>query len=466
MNSQVALNSNGCVEMATGKCAKAKLGLFDGISTIFGLMVGSGIFSSVKEIQGKVGSPGMTIVVWLLTGLLSLAGALCYAELGTLIPGSGGEAQYLQKAFGSWATFVFNWTSIALLKPGTVAILTVICAKYSLRLAYSLAGVMDVSDTIFQEKAWAVKVIAITACFLVTAAAAVSPRVSLKMQEVMTFGKIAALAFIILMSGYYLAFKETATLMSNLGRPFEGTLWQVTEYAPAFNHGLFSYDGWNNLNIISGDLANPGTTLPLAIWLSMAMVVVLYMFTIVGYYAVLPASLTATTPTIGVEFGRAVLGHFGAVLMPFFVVNSTFGSALSSMATSSEIVILAADSGHIPPFFGHINRSLGTALNAYILQLVLSIFFVLISDFDGLVNIYSMPTWIFYAACVVVLLLMRVREPHATRPYRVWMTTPVLFLIACMFLLVTSLWAEPYSVGASILVTLLGIPVYFFFIKK
>ena len=286
------------------------------------------------------------------------------------------------------------------------------------------------------------------------------------MQEVMTFGKMAALAFIIVMSGYYLAFKESATLMGNLGKPFEGTLWQVTEYAPAFNHGLFSYDGWNNLNIISGDLANPGTTLPLAIWLSMALVVVLYMFTIVGYYAVLPSKLTATTPTIGVEFGRAVLGNFGAILMPFFVVNSTFGSALSSMATSSEIVILAADSGHIPHFFGRINRTLGTALNAYILQLVLSIFFVLISDFDGLVNIYSMPTWIFYAACVVVLLLMRVREPKAARPYRVWMTTPILFLIACMFLLVTSLWAEPYSVGASILVTLLGIPVYFFFIKK
>lgn len=463
-NSTTALNTSpqrppSVVEM--GK-RQPQLGLFDGISTIVGLMVGSGIFSSSKEIHQTVGSPGMALLLWLVTGLLSLTGALCYAELGTLIPGSGGEAQYLQKAFGSWATFVFNWTSILLLKPGTVAVMTVAMARYMVMLLCNLSGMASPTG---RMEYWIVKLIALAACALVTLSASLSTRVSLKIQAVMTYGKVLALAFVILASFYQLIFVDRSAFMANLGSPFAGTNWSLSTYSPALTHGLFSFDGWNNLNIIAGDLVNPGRTLPLAIWISMAAVVGLYLLTIFAYYSVLPLSVIANSSTIGVDFGLRVAGLFGSILMPFFVVNSTFGSALSSMATSSEIVILAADNGHLPRMFGRINNRLGTALNAYIMQGILSALFVFSTDFDDLVNIYTLPTWIFYGACVVVLLMMRVGEPNAHRPYKVWLSTPIIFLVACLFLLSTSLFTQPMIFAATIGVVLLAVPVYFFFVK-
>jgi amino acid transporter len=281
----------------------------------------------------------------------------------------------------------------------------------------------------------------------------------------MTYGKVLALAFVILASFYQLIFVDRSAFISNLGNPFAGTNWALSTYSPALTHGLFSFDGWNNLNIIAGDLVNPGRTLPLAIWISMAAVVGLYLLTIFAYYSVLPLAVIANSSTIGVDFGLRVAGLFGSILMPFFVVNSTFGSALSSMATSSEIVILAADNGHLPRMFGRINSRLGTALNAYVMQGILSALFVFSTDFDDLVNIYTLPTWIFYGACVVVLLMMRVGEPNAHRPYKVWLSTPIIFLAACLFLLSTSLFTQPWIFAASIGVVLLAVPVYFFFVR-
>lgn len=181
IDSSAALNERApsVVEMGAPKKAGPHLGLFEGISTIVGLMVGSGIFTSSKEIHIGVNSPGMALAIWLITGLLSLTGALCYAELGTLIPGSGGEAQYFQKAFGSWATFVFNFTSILLLKPGTVALLTVAMAKYMIMLICNVAGLaIPTGPTYF----WAVKLTAVAACVLVTLSACLSTKFSLTIQ--------------------------------------------------------------------------------------------------------------------------------------------------------------------------------------------------------------------------------------------------------------------------------------------
>jgi len=448
---------------------KVQLSLFDGISTIVGLMVGSGIFSSSSEIHTIVKSPGMAILIWLITGLLSLTGALCYAELGTLIPGSGGEAQYLQKAFGGWATFVFNLSSILILKPATVAVLTIAMAKYMVMLIWCLLQrpvPIEGYAKILEDFPGTTMAISLVAIFVVTLSASISTKASLKIQEILTYGKIAALGFIIVMSLYTVAAGDRTAFTANLSSPFSGTNLNIVEYASALNNGLFGFDGWNNLNIIAGDLSNPGRTLPLAIWISMAAVIILYCLTIFGYYAVLPVSTIATSATVGVDFGKAVAGYYGSILMAFFVVNSTFGSALSSMATSSEIIILAADNGHIPKFFGRISKHMGTAQNAYIMQAILSIIYVLFVDLDGLIHIYTIPSWIFYAACVIVLLVMRSRMPNAHRPYRVWLSTPILFLGACIFLLSTSLWQKTGEVAVSIALVLLGIPIYFMVIKS
>lgn len=436
------------------------LTLFDGISTIVSLMVGSGIFSTAGESQLRVGSPGLNLIMMAVSGLLALTGALCYAELGTMIPGSGGEAQYLARGFGPLMVFLFNWASILILKPGTVAILAVATAKYLLRLIFAI-GNIGIDSMAPIAKSWTEKGIAMGICILVTMAAALSTKWSNRIQGVLTLGKIGALALVILSGIYYAVFYDSSIVKSNLSSPFEGSIWTVAGFAMALNGGLWAFEGWNNLNIVAGDLVNPTVNLPLSIWISMVAVVTLYLLTLLGYYAVLPKALVAVTETIGVDFGAEVFGKFGNILMPILVASSTFGSALSSMVTSSEIIVLAALARQMPAYFHKISPKFGTAARAYWMQGILAILMVCISNFQELVVIYTFPTWIFYAACVIVLLKLRYTEPQLERPYRVFLTTPILFLISCIVLFASSAWAQPIHIGASVGVVLFGIPLYY-----
>ncbi|PJF18964.1 hypothetical protein PSACC_01233 [Paramicrosporidium saccamoebae] len=439
------------------------LTLFDGISTIVGLMVGSGIFSTAGEIQKNVGSPGFALVIWALTGLLGLTGALCYAELGTMIPGSGGEAQYLARGLGPMMVFLFNWTSIIILKPGTIAILSVATAEYMLQMVVEKSILEDKAHAVFYS--WLTKGIAILCCIVVTLASSLSTKWSNRIQGVLTLGKIGALTLVICSGCYFAIFVDSSVIKENLGEPFKGSVFGFGLFAAALNHGLWAFEGWNNLNIVAGDLANPQVNLPLGIWISMTAVVALYLLTNLGYYSVLPMMAIENTSAVGIDFGLRVFGRVGGILMPILVASSTFGSALSSMVTSSEIVLLAAQTGQLPAYFNKVSPTFGTAFRAYWMQGVISCFLCLFTDFNELIMIYTFPTWIFYAACVIVLLRLRLTAPDLERPYRVWLSTPILFLIACVWLQVTSLYAEFRAVSLSFLAVLVGIPLYYLFVR-
>lgn len=448
----------------SGGQRRTTLTLFSGISTIVGLMVGSGIFSTAGEIQKDVGSPGFALCIWLITGVLALTGALCYAELGTMIPGSGGEAQYIARGIGPMMVFLFNWTSIIILKPGTVAILSVATAEYLLKMAVNQTTLEDKSYELYYF--WITKAIAMLCCIVVTTTASWSTRWSNRIQGVLTLGKIAALGLVISCGLYYAIYVDPTVIKGNLGRPFEGSKFEFSTIANALNGGLWAFEGWNNLNIVAGDLVNPSVNLPLSIWISMVAVVTLYLLTLLGYYAVLPMARIATTETVGIDFGLQVFGRIGGIIMPILIASSTFGSALSSMVTSSEIIVLAARTGQLPRYFAEINPSNGIAVRAYWMQGILSCFLCLLTGFKTLIMVYTFPTWIFYATCVIVLLLLRSSAPDLERPYRVWLSTPIIFLLACIWLQITTLYASFIPVLLSLLVVIVGIPIYYQFVPS
>lgn len=381
-----------------------------------------------------------------------------------MIPGSGGEAQYLAQGLGPLMAFLFNWTSILILKPGTVAILANATSSYLLGMILHLFSIG--SSLSVTQKDWIIKGGAIVVCIVVTLASSLSTKWSTRIQSGLTFGKIGALTLIIFSGAYYAIFMNSAVVKSNLGSPFAGTRFEFGDFASALTSGLWAFEGWNNLNIVAGDLVNPKVNLPLSIWISMVAVVTLYIMTLLGYYAVLPMAEiadSATTQTIGLIFGQVIFGKVGNVIMPLLIASSTFGSALSSMVTSSEIVVLAAQTGQLPKYYAKISTSLGTAARAYWMQGLLATVLVLLSGFKTLIMVYTFPTWIFYSSCVLVLLKLRRTAPELERPYRVWITTPFLFLFASLFLQVSSFWAEPIPVLASLGTVLVGIPIFYLF---
>lgn len=467
--------------MSASSLQLRSIDLRGGVMMIVSLMIGSGIFTFAGEIHGYVNSTGLALCIWFVAGMLALTGALCYAELGTMIPGSGGEAQYLTRGFGPLCTYLFDWASIFILKPGTVALMLRSFSQYAIELVKLLTASSHFNDAEVFE-AW-VKGLACFGCMAVTLLSAYSHRWSNRILDTLTWCKVAALGMIIGGGFIFCVAKDSSIFRENvLTAPFAETVptstnsgkfdfgGLVSKLVMALCAGLWGFEGWNNLNIVSGDLKNPKRNLPLAIWISVGSVLGLYLATLLAYYCVIPAQEFMQSTTVGLVFGKSVVRALvnerwewiGAALLAAAIMGSTFSAALSSMMTSSEIIVLSAKSGNISPAFGKIDDKTGTAFNAYIMQGVLSILLTVVFS-DNLITLYTFPTWIFYTLCALVLIKLRFTEPKLERPYRVLISTPILFLFACALLIASLAYEKFVQVAVSLLVIAAGIPVYYFY---
>lgn len=475
--------SNSSEELSDNSMQPRSIDLRGGVMMIVSLMIGSGIFTFAGEIHGLVNSTGIALSIWLASGMLALTGALCYAELGTMIPGSGGEAQYLSRGFGPLFTYLFDWTSILILKPGTVALMLLSFSQYAIELIKVLGSLTYFDDEVVLA-VW-VKALACVGCIGVTALSAYSHRWSNRILDALTWSKVIALGLIIGGGALFCMIKDTSIFSQNvLTSPFSETI--PTPETEKFNYaallgclvkalcaGLWGFEGWNNLNIVSGDLKNPKRNLPLAIWISIGSVLSLYLATLLAYYCVIPASTFMKSKTVGLVFGKTVVkalisekfDWIGAALLAAAIMGSTFSAALSSMVTSTEIIVLSANNGNIPAAFGVMDKNTGTAFNAYVMQGVLSVILTVIFS-DDLVTLYTFPTWIFYTLCAIVLLRLRFTAPKLERPYRVFISTPILFLVACALLIGSLTYKETMNVAVSLLVIFAGIPVYYLYTSK
>ena len=440
-----------------------------GVVMIVSLMIGSGIFTFPGEIHKHANSTGLAMCIWLISGMLALTGALCYAELGTMIPGSGGEAQYLSRGIGPLFTYLFDWTSILILKPGTVALML---RSFSL----TVSSVLDNKETLEMY----VKTLSCVGCVAVTALSAYSHRWSNRILGVLTWSKVIALGLIISGGFMFFLLADPSIFRNNiLDSPFAPTE-EVTEspnlikffgkLVVALCAGLWGFEGWNNLNIVSGDLKNPKRNLPLSIWICVGLVLGLYLATLLGYYCVIPGKTFMHNDAVGLIFGETVVkalisekyAWIGAVVLSISIMGSTFSAALSSMVTSTEIIVLSANKGNIPSLFGVIDSKTNTAFNAYVLQGTLSVLLAMIFS-EGLITLYTFPTWIFYTLCAIVLVRLRRTEPNLERPYRVWITTPILFLFSCAALIISLTYEKIYEVLICFGVISAGIPFYIWF---
>lgn len=391
-----------------------------------------------------------------------------------MLPGSGGEHLYIKKAFGPMMAFLFDWTSIILLKPGTNAVFSVALGEYFMRLIFEFklftffqepSTYPEMEAEFFSNLEWYVKLTAVSACLISTLIVSLSTKWSDRFQSVLTFGKIAALATVII-GGIYQMIRFPANIEASLGKPFHNTSSEPGGYLKSFDHGLWAYEGWNNLNIVSGDLVNPKINLPLSIWISVSSIIFLYILTIIGYFAVIPMATVKSSKTIAMDFGRSLFGRAGGIIMPLFVISSVFGSTQSNMISTTEVVLASVDEGHMPKIFSHRSRLFGTFVYSLLFQSAISCCFILAGSFDWLVFLYTFPQWFFYGACVIALMKLRFTDPKIERPYRVWVTTPVLFLLSCSFLIGLSFYEMPWISFAAFGLILSGAPVWFVFVRN
>ncbi|XP_053974275.1 Y+L amino acid transporter 2 [Hylaeus anthracinus] len=442
--SQKEVRGDGKVQM------KKQLGLLEGVAIILGIICGSGIFISPKGVIKEVGSVGVSLIVWVLCGLLSMIGALCYAELGTSIPRSGGDYAYIYEAFGGLPAFLYLWAANLIFVPTTNAIMGLTFAEYVLQPFFPNCIIPDDGIRL---------IAAVTICLL-TFANCYDVKETSKMQNVFMFAKVGALVIIIIAGMVWLLLGHT----ENFENSFENTITDPGKIAVAFYSGIFSYSGWNYLNFMTEELKDPYVNLPRAIYISLPLVTFVYVLANVAYLSVLTPTAMIASRAIAVNFGAEVLGMV-AWIIPVMVAISAFGGLSVHIMTSSRMCFVGARNGHFPSMLSHINISRFTPTPALVFLCILSLIMLCTSDILVLITYCSIVESFFIMLSVAGILWLRYKQPNMNRPIKMPLWIPVTFVAICAFLVFVPCYERPYEVGIGALITLSGIPAYFIGIK-
>ncbi|XP_052826721.1 Y+L amino acid transporter 2 isoform X1 [Octopus bimaculoides] len=426
---------------------KKELGLLHGCTFIIGIVVGSGIFVSPKGVLLEAGSPGLSVIVWTMCGMMALVGAMCYAELGTCIPDSGADYAYIKEIYGGLPAFLYLWVANVIIIPTGNAITAFTFASYILNPLFPDCGPPKIAVTVLG--ATCVAFIVFINCANVRWAA--------RVQGIFTATKIFALLIVIVVGFYTLISGKSETWK----RPFENTNKDIGHIALSFYAGLYSYSGWNFLNFVTEELKDPYKNLPRAIWISLPIITSVYVFANIAYFAVLTPLELKESEAVAVTFADKTLGVM-AWIMPLFVSCSTFGGLNGAIFAGSRLCFVGARAKHFPEFLAMINIKYFTPMPALMFGGLMAVTYLCIGNIYKLINYMAFVEAIFFGITISGLLYLRKTKPNMKRPIKVHICFPIFYLCILIFLTVMSLTSNPRECFVGIIVVCTGIPIYCF----
>uniref|UniRef100_A0A182Q991 B(0,+)-type amino acid transporter 1 n=1 Tax=Anopheles farauti TaxID=69004 RepID=A0A182Q991_9DIPT len=407
---------------------KRRVGLFSGVALIVGTMIGSGIFVSPSGLLVRTGSIGVSFIIWMACGLLSLLGALAYAELGTMNTSSGAEWAYFMDAFGAWPAFLFSWVSTLVLKPSQMAIICLSFAQYAVE-----AFVSECDPPLS-----VVKMVAILAIVSILFVNCYSVNLGMAVQNVFTSAKLIAVLIVICGGAYKLCQGNT----QHLQNAFSGATPSLGAIATAFYTGLWAYDGWNNLNYVTEEIQNPSKNLPRSIIIGIPLVTLCYALINVSYLAAMSPTEMIESEAVAVTFGNRILGVM-AWLMPLSVTISTFGSANGTLFAAGRLCFAASREGHLLDILSYVHVRRLTPAPGLIFHSLIAGAMVLYGTIDSLIDFFSFTAWIFYGGAMVALIVMRYTKPNYPRPYKVPLIIPILVMVISGYLVAAPIIEKP-----------------------
>lgn len=421
-----------------------KLGLLDATAVVVGTMIGSGIFLVPNLVARSLSSPGAIIAVWLLSGVLSFFGALAYAELGAMIPATGGQYVYLREAYGSLCAFISGWSLFFVTLSAAVAWLAINLASYLNYFIPFPPGMV---------KFVALAAIAVMACVNyrgVTAGAAV--------QKALTVLKLAGLA--VLIGG---AFRHPAHTAA--APPAGG--FSVSHFGIAMIAGLLSYDGWVALSFVAGEVRNPKRNLALALMLGVGVVMGVYVLANLAYLRILTVPEIANADRVGALAAERSLGPAGGSLVALTILLSIACAINGWLLTAPRMYFAQAKDGLFLRAFTAIHPRYQTPHFAILLFGAWSAFLAVSGTYETLASYAMFSAWVFYGLTAAGVLLLRRRQPERPRPFAMWgyPVTLLLFLLVALGFVVNTFLATPGPALVATLIMLSGVPVYYFWKK-
>ncbi|KAG7225641.1 hypothetical protein INR49_005048 [Caranx melampygus] len=415
---------------------RREIGLLPAVSFIMGTVVGSGIFIAPKGVLMNSGSVGLSLLVWALCGVLSLFGALCYAELGTSFTKSGGHYTYLLETLGPLPAFLRLWVEFIFIRPAVASYVSLAFGRYVVEPFFAPCAAPTVL----------IKLVSILGVTFVVAVNCWSVTMASRTQVTLTFIKIFALVLIIIPGVIALAKGKTEHFQNG----FEVDSLTLDRLPLAFYNGLYAYE----------EVINPNRNIPLAIICSMVAVTFLYVLVNVAYYTMMTPAELLLSDAVAVTFANRALQGLASVI-PILVALSCLGALNGGFFGSPRMLFVGAREGHWPPIFSMIHIRRHTPLPAVLFLYPLVVLMLITGEIYQLINFASFARWFFIALATLGMLIHRYRFPLHPRPFRVPLVIAVTFTVVCFFIVGLSLYSDPWNTGRSCALTLTGVPVYY-----
>lgn len=425
---------------------RRELGLWDSVSLIMGIMIGSGIFLMAGSIAIQLHSLGAVVAVWAFGGLLSLCGAVALSELGAALPAAGGLYVYLTRAYGPGVGFVYGWSAMALIHAGSIATLASAVGLYAAPFLGLDAG---------QQKVLQVACIAVFT--LVNCLGLVLGK---RVQNVLTGAKLAGLVVMTAL----LYSRGSGALLADHWWP-SGTQVGWAPFGVALIAALWAYDGWHFVSFAAGEVKDPQRTLPRSLLIGTVATFAIYLLVNVAYYAVLPAEVVRGNDRVAAAAVERALGPGAAVFISLLILVSILGAMNGILLGAPRVNWAMARNGLFFPSFARIHPRFHTPVVATVAQGAWAAAFTLVGTFQQLFTSYVFTSWIFYGLAVAGVVILRRREPELPRPYLcpLYPLTPVFFVIATAGIVLSSFVADFRQALVGIGLIAVGIPLYFVF---
>ena len=436
---------------------KRDLGLLAALAIVIGTVIGSGIFRVPQAMVNNVGSMQMVFLVWVVGGVLSLAGALTYAELAGALPGAGGEYVYLTEAYGPLWGFLYSWTQMWVAKSGSIATLATAFFEYTAHFVPQFEQVW------FTVGPFPVKYGQIFAMGLILVLGLVNyfgVKIGGNVQVVVTGVKVALIAFVIV-AGLLHSGSPATDVPQNVPALSTG-------FVAALVAALWAYDGWNNVGMVASEVKNPRRNLPLALIAGTLAVIATYMLANWAYFKVLSPAEVGAHKLVAAEMMQRVMGPTGAAAVSVAAMISIFAALNGSILTGARVPFAAARDGLFFASAARVHPAFRTPGVAILMLTAWSSVLVLSGKYEDLFTYVIFASWILYAMATAAVFVLRRKRPDLTREYKTfgYPFVPILFLIGAAVLEISTLIHQPRESLAGILLILLGLPVYFYWRRR
>jgi APA family basic amino acid/polyamine antiporter len=440
---------------------KRDLGIWAALAIVVGTVIGSGIFRVPQSMILATGSVRLVFLVWVVGGMLSLAGALTYAELAAAMPGAGGEYVYLTEAYGPLWGFLYSWTQMWVAKSGSIATLATAFFEYTAHFVPQFEALW------FTVGPFPIKygqVFALVLILLLGGLNYLGVRVGGDVQVAVTAVKVGLISFVILAGLFY----SQPALPVVAATPLPAAPPVFAGFIAALVGALWAYDGWNNVGMVASEIKNPQRNLPVSLIGGTIGVIAIYMLANWAYFRVLSPGEVGAHKLVAAEMMQRIAGPWGASAVSIAAMISIFAALNGSILTGARVPYAAARDGLFFRSAARIHPAFHTPGVSILMLSAWSSVLVLSGKYDELFDFVIFGSWILYGMATASVFVLRRKRPDLPRPYKTfgYPVVPFLFLVGATILEISTMWTKPRQSIAGILLILLGLPFYFYWRRR